>query len=181
MDYEVIAKRVMVEVGVPPIMRGQTYLRCEHPRHQPRRRKLTNGTTAFYSQCLDCGRAVGGALKKTFAVLDSPPWDEALERKHDELRKRFSDAYTSAIEAERASQSQEFWDLYHRHVRMDNPKWVELRRRVIARCGNVCEGCGNYRVAHVHHTTYDHLGDELLFELRGVCVGCHRKLHPDRF
>jgi hypothetical protein len=49
------------------------------------------------------------------------------------------------------------------------------------RCGGICEGCGERPVAHIHHLTYEHMGDEFLFELAGVCIPCHHRLHPERF
>ena len=40
----------------------------------------------------------------------------------------------------------------------------------------MCEGCGVRRAAQVHHLTYEHVGDELLFELVAVCGQCHDRI-----
>jgi 5-methylcytosine-specific restriction endonuclease McrA len=69
----------------------------------------------------------------------------------------------------------EFWAKYNAHV--GSELWADLRRRVLARCKGVCEGCGLRPAVQVHHLSYDHLGDELLFELVGVCMVCHEKSH----
>lgn len=51
------------------------------------------------------------------------------------------------------------------------------RRKIIDRCNGRCEGCGEAPVAQVHHLTYEHVGDEFLFELVGLCNRCHDRMH----
>jgi 5-methylcytosine-specific restriction endonuclease McrA len=72
----------------------------------------------------------------------------------------------------------EFWKRYYEHLASD--RWADLRRRVLARCKGTCEGCGLRPAVQVHHLNYDRLGDELLFDLVGVCLECHGKCHPDQ-
>ncbi|CEF48290.1 unnamed protein product [uncultured bacterium] len=64
---------------------------------------------------------------------------------------------------------------YDAHI--GGPAWALLRSKVFARCGGVCEGCGERRAVEVHHLTYAHLGEEYLWELRAVCARCHGRLH----
>ena len=61
-----------------------------------------------------------------------------------------------------------------------SPEWKALRRKVIDRCGGLCEGCREERVTQVHHLTYAHVRDELLFELVGLCDACHERAHTPR-
>ncbi len=68
-----------------------------------------------------------------------------------------------------------WWEKYNAYLATE--EWAERRRRVIDRCGGTCEGCRNRPVEHVHHLTYDHVGNELLFELVGLCLRCHRVAH----
>lgn len=55
--------------------------------------------------------------------------------------------------------------------------WMERRRLVMQRCRGYCEGCGSAQATEVHHLTYRHVGNELLFELVGLCAGCHSRIH----
>ncbi len=51
--------------------------------------------------------------------------------------------------------------------------WLEKRAAVLVRCGGVCESCDTAPATEVHHTTYDHVFNEPLWELRAVCAECH--------
>ena len=60
---------------------------------------------------------------------------------------------------------------------LQSPRWSELRRQVYLRAGGICEGCGKRPIAEVHHLSYEHLGNEFLWELKGLCSPCHERLH----
>ncbi len=64
---------------------------------------------------------------------------------------------------------------------LKTPKWASIRDKVVRRSNGTCEGCGDYlnNRGHVHHTTYDNLGDEFLFQLRYLCENCHSRLHKE--
>ena len=47
------------------------------------------------------------------------------------------------------------------------------------RAQGLCEGCRRRPATEVHHLTYEHVGDELLWELKAVCDHCHRRCHPE--
>jgi replicative DNA helicase len=64
---------------------------------------------------------------------------------------------------------------YHEYLL--SPEWMALRRKVLDRCGGLCEGCREERVTQVHHLTYAHVRNELLFELVGLCDACHERAH----
>lgn len=70
----------------------------------------------------------------------------------------------------------DWFDVYAEYLA--SPEWDERRRLVLERAGGICEGCRRARATQVHHTTYKHAGDELLFELVAVCNACHERLHP---
>jgi 5-methylcytosine-specific restriction endonuclease McrA len=40
-----------------------------------------------------------------------------------------------------------------------------------------CETCGSQKKLHVHHNTYDRLGEESLQDLTVLCEACHQKRH----
>ena len=62
------------------------------------------------------------------------------------------------------------------HAYLNSREWARKRELVIERDG-VCQGCLSEPIEHVHHTTYTHCGDELLFQLIVLCENCHRKVH----
>ncbi len=66
-------------------------------------------------------------------------------------------------------------ELYRKH--MKSVKWNNIRRKVIALQSNMCFGCGEIGIDDIHHLTYKHLGNEFLFELKGLCRKCHKRLH----
>jgi 5-methylcytosine-specific restriction endonuclease McrA len=41
----------------------------------------------------------------------------------------------------------------------------------------VCEGCREQPASEVHHLTYEHVGEEFLWELEAVCDDCHSRVH----
>ncbi len=59
----------------------------------------------------------------------------------------------------------------------------EIKEAAHKRAHGKCERCGkkysrrNWE-AHVHHLTYERLGDERLDDVRVLCLECHGKQHP---
>ena len=107
------------------------------------------------------------------------PWDAALVAKLKEARKeRRKHLYeflsqVKAFETETADAA--WWREYNEYL--STQMWKGKRAQVIARCKNICEGCLSETVYQVHHLTYANLGDELLFQLVGLCKACHEKCH----
>jgi len=60
-----------------------------------------------------------------------------------------------------------------------SPEWQKKRLKVLERAKGICEGCGENPATQVHHLTYAHIYDELLFELVALCRDCHSKCHAD--
>jgi hypothetical protein len=69
----------------------------------------------------------------------------------------------------------DWWAWYNEYLNTD--VWKARRRKVMDRCRGLCEGCREHPVTQVHHLTYAHVGDELLYELVGLCDACHEKAH----
>jgi hypothetical protein len=63
-------------------------------------------------------------------------------------------------------------DLY-----LTSSQWRMKRKLVLDRCHYVCEGCGMQSAVEAHHLTYDNWKREFLFELVGLCAGCHARVH----
>lgn len=51
-------------------------------------------------------------------------------------------------------------------------EWALRREAVRERCGGWCERCGLLPMAATYHLTYEHIGDEPLEDLQGVCRLC---------
>lgn len=76
---------------------------------------------------------------------------------------------------QRDERNSEWRRKYEAHLQ--SHRWRELRAMVLKRCNRVCEGCGAREAVQAHHLTYERLGDEMLFDLVGVCLICHEKIH----
>lgn len=153
---------------------------CKHEASELRVKTNAAGAAMYGRQCLRCGCADGPWLKKLDALAYAhgrpiPPWDnDASQRFWNEIRRR----ETEIREARRQTQSEAWWQAYDAYL--ETEEWADKRRLVFERAGGMCEGCRRRRAVQVHHTTYEHVGDELLWELRAVCRSCHDKIHiPD--
>ena len=60
---------------------------------------------------------------------------------------------------------------------LNSAEWERKRQQILERAQGRCEGCGVEEPREVHHLTYAHIGNEFLFELVGLCTGCHDRLH----
>src|SRR5439155_719926 len=61
------------------------------------------------------------------------------------------------------------------------PEWIARRDLVLEREHRICQGCRSRPATEAHHTTYDHIGNEFLFELVALCRDCHDKFHQTDF
>ena len=153
--------------------RGLLLNLCEHcgGRVEPRLRVVSNGGKSVWPQCTACGELGGErrALKlEMFDLAALSPWDERLRTATHDVRQ-------VAREAQRESRQQEWDERYYAHL--ESAQWKELRCKVIAREHGICQGCGVADAREVHHATYQHLGDEFLFELLLLCGRCHERYH----
>jgi hypothetical protein len=115
--------------------------------------------SCFHGDLLD---AVGGAQYLFRLANDAPAIDDQ------------SALIQEWIEA-RPAINVDWWTWYNSYLQSDD--WKVKRRKVYDRCRGLCEGCRDRPVTQVHHLTYVHVGDELLYELVGLCDDCHEKAH----
>ncbi len=136
----------------------------------------SNGVTHIRHQCLVCGAPIEMSLsRKSVPDWESlPEWDQGL-------RSRWAEANS---EYWRQQNEQAFQDSLaekrRRHAEyLQTPAWRERRALRLAfdnaRCQARLVGCRGV-ATEVHHTTYEHWGNEPLFDLVSVCRPCHRKL-----
>lgn len=150
---------------------------CAHPETEVRRVKVANGSIQVRSCCTVCGTRVGNAQKQEDAawVASLPIQDASEEATY--ANRRADEKYEIAMRhaARQRAERGEFTKFYQEYLASEG--WAAIRQKVIRRCGNLCEGCGDQPVEHVHHMTYAHLGHEFLFELLGLCRDCHDRVH----
>jgi hypothetical protein len=145
-----------------------------------RRRILSNGVATFVLQCQECGRQLRSVKKDSPEVrqlADVQPFDETLQQSWNDRRRRFYDARREQAANEQANKQSEWWQRYTAYL--NTTAWRLKRQAVLTRANNWCEGCAARPATDVHHKTYEHMGNELLFELVAVCKPCHRILHPE--
>jgi hypothetical protein len=148
---------------------------CDHGHVELRVKTNAASARMFGLQCVRCGRVSGKWIPRQEALqrdANPPAWDEGLsDRFWETVHSRREDVRQRAV----AARQTEWWDAYNAYL--STPAWKETRRRVLARANGVCEGCRDAPAAQVHHVDYAHVGDELLWELRAVCLACHDKAH----
>ena len=152
--------------------------KCYCAKSETRLRTKRNGQTAIYKQCKTCGSSVGNPIAKKNYSNDEleklPIWDEQLSFKYNNKR---NESLQLAQQAEEERSSNEWWNHYNSYL--DSHEWKKVRKRVLERDKWLCQGCLEKQASQVHHLTYEHAGEELLFELISVCDSCHDRLHAD--
>lgn len=59
-----------------------------------------------------------------------------------------------------------------------SPRWFYVRRLVFDKYGKKCKRCESKKKLHVHHKTYERLGNENIeTDLVVLCNKCHDKYH----
>ena len=150
---------------------------CRHPEasiSRPRRRVLRNGTVTFWRQCTICGAAIAPAATRAVAMR----WAKGHPADFDEtLKQIYAETRKADLAAARVARRKEWFSWYDQYLLSD--EWRRLRALVFDRCGGLCEGCRSAPAEQVHHRSYEHAGNEFLFELVALCVDCHRRIHDD--
>lgn len=145
-------------------------LNCGSDQRALRKRTLSNASIQFVFQCLRCGRAVTSAIARSRlnpsdVVSD---WDELLYEAYQRERRE-------ALQEQREQERSEWFQRHDNYLQ--SSEWREKRRKVLRRARGLCEGCGNRQPTQVHHLSYAHWGNELLWELVAVCDDCHDRAH----
>jgi hypothetical protein len=156
--------------------------RCERKSLSFRWIESGRGTFKIYVyQCHKCGASSPPVSAKKLSYQQR--FSEDVKEFDEELRKRWMDGQDARIqteiaerEAERERLRMERKEFYNDYIKND-PRWRALSNKAIERAGGVCEGCGNRPATQAHHLTYEHLGNEFLWELRAVCRQCHERVH----
>lgn len=167
--------------------------KCLHPNMQPRLWTLSNGVKRVALQCQACGERQANEVRSANYpnYPNLPLFDEDLRedarnilnnylgrmRQDRDTAMQNHDAQRRAMnEWERLAANEEWWSRYTAYL--NTPQWQDRRRRVLERDNYLCQGCLKREATQVHHLTYDHMGNEPLFELVAICTVCHSALHP---
>lgn len=155
--------------------------------HEPERQELRRGTNkggapVIRMQCLDCGERIGNPVKRPPNADELPEFDDALHETYNSQRKASKEKLDQKyVEIQlRRWKGNEKGDEYYTQAReayMNSPEWKTRRRLVMERANGLCEGCRQADAAEVHHLSYEHLGNEFLFELVALCRDCHSRIH----
>jgi hypothetical protein len=157
-------------------------LRCDHAETALRRRTLQVGGQSVHHawrQCLRCGKNLGAQKMHPLGsvrVADLEPFDEQLPAL---WQQRWRARLEELRRQQQAQEAEEWWSHYEAYLQ--TAAWQDRRRRVLERDGYVCQGCqggSGLRATQAHHLTYEHVGEEFLWELVAVCMDCHARLHP---
>lgn len=149
---------------------------CAHLKSEVRAVKVAGGAKQYASQCLECGERVGSAISQVRWHEQNGPKEPAAF--DEQLRDFQRDVRSWNPKQIREERHRAFWDLYTRYLR--SAEWADKRRAVLERDNGMCGGCLERSAQQVHHRTYEHVGDELLFELVSLCHRCHDKCHEDQ-
>ena len=126
--------------------------------------------------------SVGHAIKHSLVAHDKLAEMQEFDQ---EFRERMIEKRSAEMKAEYKARQQKWIEEFpERHAQykhyLSSPEWKAKRLLVIERENGICQGCRIAPIAEVHHETYKTLGNELLFQLVGLCSSCHRKAHPDK-
>ena len=151
-------------------------MNCDHSHTEVRKKISASNAVLVRAQCLRCGSPVGPPIKKaqysSDGLLALPSWDPDIQRTY---WSQHSNSYTEKRRKEEQRAYSEWLRYYNAYLRTD--EWKQKRRLVILRAQGICEGCRCERASEVHHLTYDHVGEEFLFELVALCDACHKRFH----
>lgn len=146
----------------------RTIFDCQHKNTVLRRMTVRGGSFQYRYQCLDCGVADGKAAPK-------PEWAGAVKDFDEEFAKLKADERAGKFPDLLEQLHNEWFSLYNLYL--DSPEWKTKRLVVITRAKGICEGCGKADATQVHHLNYEHVTQELLFELVAICDACHKVAH----
>jgi len=149
----------------------------------------SDGRQYIKLQCDDCGVRHGQNLimKNHQSAVDG---DEAAHLNRDianqitysiytQVAKKIIDESTKPTEPQRPENDQIKRQKQYQTY-MSSDAWRQKRLLVLERDLHKCQarmkGC-TIKADHVHHVSYQFLGDEPLWDLQSVCVNCHRRIH----
>lgn len=148
---------------------------CRNPRQIVTILRHDHDSFFLYDQCLNCGGA-----EKT-KPLKAKDYSEQIRGEFNQwsfedwktLKKTEGNDIYEGIKYSNYKNSKRY--KYHQYLLSDD--WKEKRKLILERDQNVCQFCRLLPAVDVHHLHYDNLFNELLEDLRAVCLECHHLIH----
>lgn len=150
---------------------------CNCERVVWRRRRTGSGLMSYGHWCEDCGRWWRRRKEEIPEGIDPDDLefeDPEVRQKHWQRKREFYEErrYDHQTHVQRVNDAKK--SLYDQY--MQSESWAAKRAAVLKR-DPICKACGVAPSQQAHHLTYDRFGDEPLFDLIGVCIPCHQKIH----
>ena len=147
---------------------------CDHASTKVRLRTQADGQQVPWVQCLRCGAGIRAVARKDApSDVDHLLWDEELPLRWRQLESERWALERAALLVARDTEAAEWFKKYEAYLH--SPEWQALRRKTLERARGLCEGCRERPATEVHHLTYDHVGEEMLWDLVATCEPCHAK------
>lgn len=141
--------------------------RQSHNNAELRQRLNHAGAVTIGWQCLECGCWKAVKRSAVSAPGSLPPFDPGIATRMQEARRLL-------WEEEKTEKIRGWWERYDRYLKSE--RWKKKRVAVLARDGKVCRACLVREASQAHHLSYEHVGDEPLFDLVAVCSECHDRI-----
>lgn len=148
---------------------------CECRDRKVVRRVLGNGAKRYERQCQECGKSQAVAETKLTWTdkASAQAFEQSIADAYNKKRNEFYENQRKLCAELQQQKNAEWWAWYSEYLESD--RWAKKRVKVIER-DVTCRACLSAPAKQAHHLTYDHVGDEPLFDLVGVCVRCHDKI-----
>ena len=130
--------------------------------------------------CLGCGnKGQGKDIRRLEWDNDWPLLEDALSTKTlmskaSAAKDKIANIRKNILVSVQKQKKEDWWGWYNEYLKSE--KWADKRKKILKR-DPLCQACLESKSQQVHHLTYDHAGDEFMFELMGVCIPCHKKIH----
>jgi hypothetical protein len=160
---------------------SQELRNCNHHLHLSVNKVSTENQLVIFRLCCNRCGSFFCAIKKQYA-LNVFKLEQIPEQNMEKYFKMQTDAsnYRLKLNEKTYEIYNASWDFntnqqYNEYLTTE--EWHNKRRLVLNRCNYICEACLINRAVQAHHLTYENIYNENLFELVGVCIPCHKKIH----
>lgn len=146
--------------------------KCSHPDVVLTKKRTERKGWWYWEQCTTCGAKIRRrASAEVPRAWELPDFDEELATRWWQDRSAQNE---QRRQAEADAENQRWWAWYSDYLR--SPRWHAIRSKVLRRAAGMCEGCAEQPATQVHHLTYAHVGNEMLFDLVAICNDCHERV-----
>ena len=163
----------------PPISNPET---CVH-HYIPTKYTKAHGVEVVRPQCIFCGGTAQEVSKKDYDLAELPEFSEDFRRRGWDLaqaeRSGQADIQRAIVQQRADSENRRWWDDYNLYLA--SMEWRMLRRRILERDKDCCQGCLKTQGVEVHHLSYEMYnatGHSMAFECVTLCRECHERIHP---